>query len=149
MSDSNSSSKMGRFRNHQQGEVFDEAIETFFKFWKDGRPALLNFNTHDGRISQDSLDFITSKRRNLLFIVQSHQEVKPHLVPVKSNATKKELKPLEKRRGRKQQDPIISQRSLIPVVLSYLKLYLPATHLLMLQELQKFHLRIPAHFRIA
>ena len=50
MSDSNSSSKMGRFRNHQQGEVFDEAIETFIrKFWKDGRPALLNFNTHDGR----------------------------------------------------------------------------------------------------
>ena len=49
MSDSNSISKMGRFRNHQKGEVFDEAIETFFKFWKDGRPALLNFNTHDGR----------------------------------------------------------------------------------------------------
>ena len=41
---------MGGFGHHQQGEVVvDEAIETFFKFWKDGRPALLNLNTYDGR----------------------------------------------------------------------------------------------------
>ena len=46
---SESYSRMGRFGHHQQGEVVDEAIATFFKFWKDGRPALLNLNTHGGK----------------------------------------------------------------------------------------------------
>jgi len=84
---------MGRLRNHQQGEVFDEAIETFFKFWKDGRPALLNFNTHDGRAWINFSGFLG-------FYSASEQKEKPSIFRTNAPKSKSSPSPSKIRRNR-------------------------------------------------
>ena len=90
---SESYSRMGRFGHHQQGEVVDEAIATFFKFWKDGRPALLNINTHDGRAwinFSGCLGFLSEQNARSTFRACSRSKNSPSPSKIKRNKKRAE-----------------------------------------------------------
>ena len=49
MCDIYSSSEHRHWKQSQHREMIDDALMQLFKFWEDGRPAILNINTHGGQ----------------------------------------------------------------------------------------------------